>query len=131
MAMTNYDLSQIPSAILVAVAAIGSLWLFILVKTDLRRAARRREQDRKEILDACNKIQETIDEMRRRPSPAAPAEAPLSGPAATLSRRAQILRMSRRGDRPEQIAAVLGTPVSEVILVLKMTSLQQTNAASA
>jgi len=37
-----------------------------------------------------------------------------------LSRRAQILRMHKRGERPEQIAAALNLPPSEVELLLKL-----------
>jgi hypothetical protein len=36
------------------------------------------------------------------------------------SQRAQILRLARRGDRPDQIAAALGLPLHEVNLTLKI-----------
>jgi hypothetical protein len=37
-----------------------------------------------------------------------------------LSRRSQALRMHRKGDRPEQIAAALEVPRQEVELLLKV-----------
>jgi hypothetical protein len=47
-----------------------------------------------------------------------------SGPAAksslNLTKRAQALRMHRRGDAPEQIAALLEIPFQEVDLLLKV-----------
>lgn len=127
-------LSLLSPYLFAAIATLMSLWLFILVKVDIRRAARKRAEDRKDILEACRKIQETIDEMRRQPAPPPPLPQPEplpAGPASAMSRRAQVLRMARRGDRPDQIAASLGMPINEVALVLKVASLQQANAASA
>ncbi len=125
-------ISLLSPYLLAATATIMSLWLFILVKVDIRRAARKRAEDRKEILEACRKIQETIDEMRRHaPAPIAQPEPLPPGSASTMSRRAQVLRLARRGDRADQIAAALGMPLNEVALVLKVASLQQASAASA
>ncbi len=41
-------------------------------------------------------------------------------PGMNLSRRSHALRMARRGDSPEQIAARLGLPAQEVRLLLKI-----------
>lgn len=41
-------------------------------------------------------------------------------PGMNLTRRTIVLRMSRRGERPEQIAAALGLPRAEVELLLKL-----------
>ncbi len=41
-------------------------------------------------------------------------------PSMNLARRSQALRMYRRGERPEQIAAALGIPQGEVDLLLKL-----------
>lgn len=41
-------------------------------------------------------------------------------PSMNLARRSQALRMYRRGDRPEQIAAALGIPQGEVDLLVKL-----------
>jgi DNA-binding NarL/FixJ family response regulator len=41
------------------------------------------------------------------------------------SRRSQVLRMHRRGERPEQIAAALGLPQNEVDLLLKLQRASQ------
>jgi hypothetical protein len=37
-----------------------------------------------------------------------------------LTKRTQVFRMNRRGERPEQIAAALCLPLSEVELPLKL-----------
>lgn len=41
-------------------------------------------------------------------------------PGMNLTKRTMVLRMSRRGERPEQIAAALGLPRAEVELLLKL-----------
>ena len=43
-----------------------------------------------------------------------------------LTRRSQVLRMARRGDNPEQIAAELGLPENEVQLLLKVQKILNT-----
>ena len=37
-----------------------------------------------------------------------------------LSKRSQVLRMGRRGDTPEQVAAALAVPLQEVDLLVKV-----------
>jgi len=44
----------------------------------------------------------------------------LPGPGLNLSKRSQALRMSRRGETPEQVAAALAVPLQEVDLLLKV-----------
>jgi len=57
------------------------------------------------------------DAERRSATLAAPAQPP-SG--LNLNRRSQAIRMFRRGERPEQIAAALAIPLAEVQLLLKV-----------
>ena len=44
-----------------------------------------------------------------------------------LTKRAQALRLHRRGDSPDQIAALLGVPLQEVDLLLKVQRIVLTN----
>ncbi|HEX3746449.1 MAG TPA: hypothetical protein VHW09_21075 [Bryobacteraceae bacterium] len=44
----------------------------------------------------------------------------LPRPALNLSRRSQALRMHRKGDAPDRIAAALGVPLQEVDLLIKV-----------
>ena len=41
-------------------------------------------------------------------------------PGMNMSRRSQVLRMHKRGERPEQISAALNLPLNEVELLLKV-----------
>jgi hypothetical protein len=47
-----------------------------------------------------------------------------------FSRRTRVLRMHRRGDRPDQIAAALNVPVNEVKLLLKLQHLSDSVPAA-
>jgi hypothetical protein len=62
----------------------------------------------------------------------APARGAVSGAARSrtglnLTKRAQALRMHRRGDPPDQIAALLELPLQEVDLLLKVHSIILSN----
>ena len=61
-----------------------------------------------------------------------PAGAASGAPCATsgtinLSKRSQALRLRRRGETPEQIAASLGIPLQEVTLLLKVHEIVMAN----
>jgi hypothetical protein len=57
----------------------------------------------------------TTEERVEEPTPSA---VPI--PGMNLTRRSQVLRMARRGDNPQSIAAELGLPANEVELLLKV-----------
>ena len=57
----------------------------------------------------------TTEERVEEPTPSA---VPI--PGMNLTRRSQVLRMARRGDTPNCIAAELGLPLNEVELLLKV-----------
>ncbi|MGB7761716.1 MAG: hypothetical protein WBL61_17925 [Bryobacteraceae bacterium] len=62
-------------------------------------------------------LEQQTGELRRQPAEAAPD----SGRAAlNLNKRAQVLRMHRRGDPPERIASLLEVPRQEVDLLIKV-----------
>lgn len=52
---------------------------------------------------------------------------PTSRSGMNMNKRLQAARMSKRGERPEQIAAALGLPASEVALLLKVQRLTLPN----
>ena len=72
------------------------------------------EEFRKDLA-AC--LQE-LRELQRGPVP--PSMAAPVKPGLNLSKRSQALRMHRRGDAPEQIAAALELHLQEVDLLLKV-----------
>ncbi len=100
-------------------------FLFLTLKQDLQRL-RRRETGRQ------LRLEETLEQLRREIVAIQRGLADVEAKAATFpqfsppkpgmntSRRSQVLRMHRRGERPEQIAAALGLPQNEVDLLLKV-----------
>jgi DNA-binding NarL/FixJ family response regulator len=117
-------LTMIPLAA-VAVVQLVSVYLFLSLKRELRGLERRIDLRPQAPADSpARELQAQVAELERRLGAAtvaveAPApQSPIQG--MNLTRRAQVLRMSRRGERPEQIAATLGIPLNEVELLLKV-----------
>lgn len=69
------------------------------------------------LQQAVEELREQVEELRRHP---APAPALAARHALNLDKRSQALRMHRRGESPEQIAAVLEIPLQQVDLLLKV-----------
>jgi len=77
-----------------------------------------RSESLRERLDA---MAAQLRELERQP--ALTLAAGLPKPGMNVVKRSQALRMHRRGDRPEQIAAALELPRQEVELLLKVHSI--------
>jgi hypothetical protein len=114
-------------------ALVGSclLYAFILhlkMRTLARRGRERHErlEDRlAQITEAAERLQSQLEETAR------PAPASQPGQSLNLNKRGQVLRMRRRGETPETIAAALRIPQNEVNLLLKVheLSLEHVNHA--
>ncbi|HTX35622.1 MAG TPA: hypothetical protein VME43_11385 [Bryobacteraceae bacterium] len=71
------------------------------------------------IEKAVESLSEQVRELRQQP-PAVVVDGGGTKPGLNLSKRSQALRMHRRGDPPEQIAATLAVSRQEVDLLLKI-----------
>lgn len=114
--------------ILVAAGLIVCLVLFVLVKIEVQGQARRAESRHKGLEAALGQLQQAVEELRiglkeadERTGLLAPPSPPRSG--LNLTTRAQALRMLRRGETPERIAAALHVPEQEVRLLIKVHQL--------
>jgi len=114
--------------ILVAAGLIVCLLLFVLVKIEVQALARRAESRFKALEAGLSRLQEAVEELRiglkeadERTGVLAPPSPPRSG--LNLTTRAQALRMLRRGETPERIAAALHVPEQEVRLLIKVHQL--------
>ena len=120
----DWILSPLVSYALIAVALAMCIAIFISYKSEvhrLRRAAATSQQDMKRQIEEMQSTVAQIGQQRQE----MPAEAPAIRPAAlrpslNLTRRAQALRMRRRGESVESIAAALATPRNEVELLVKV-----------
>jgi len=102
-----------------------SLCLFLQVKFEMRRQAKKWAEERTALQVANLALRGALDDLRREPEPAAaPAVSATPRVAAlNLTRRSQVLRLYHRGEMPEQIAAALGVPLNEVDLLLKVNKM--------
>lgn len=110
---------------LLAAGLLLCLFLFVSAKREIRVEKARGEARAQAAEAALSQIREELAQWESRLAeveakagllvPPAPAASGLN-----LSRRSQVLRMHRRGEAPEQIAASLGLPQNEVALLLKV-----------
>lgn len=110
---------------LLAAGAGSAIWLAVRLRRRLN-GCERAWREKLEVMDqALEKlrwdVQSAAETCRRleRAIEALPSAAP-PRPGLNLSRRFQALRLYRRGERPEQIAAALGVPVREIELLIKV-----------
>lgn len=113
---------------LVAAGLVLCLLLFLLTKLELAGLAKRMEREDREtraaldgIRKAVAELQLTVRDIEERTGVLVPPAPPRSG--LNLTTRAQALRMFRRGETPERIAAALHVPENEIRLLLKVQEL--------
>ena|SRR5579863_4801814 len=114
-----------------ALAAVGlcvCLFLTVSIGSEIRRlkstlGGRRVAETRtaRELETKVAELSERLREAEDRTGMLAPPVPPKSG--LNVNKRTQVLRHSRRGESPENIAALLGLPLREVELLLKVHAL--------
>ena len=106
---------------LLSVAGTCLLYAFVL-HVKVRNLARIVREEREQFKSSMERWREEVESLRAE----APAEImrPTAGQQAlNLNKRGQVLRMRRRGENPETIAAALSLPRNEVDLLLKVHQL--------
>ncbi len=98
------------------------VYLFFTLKREIHSVELRRRKREQELQLAGEEMRQTLEALREALEKAGEGPAPAAPPAASLNmnKRAQALRMYRRGERPEQIAAALNVPLNEIELLLKV-----------
>lgn len=112
----DWILSPLALYTVVALALAGCASLFIVTKMELSQLRRAADQSR---TDLAKKIEEVESAMADIPA-AAPAPVLNVRPSINLTKRAQALRMRRRGESLESITAALSVPRNEIELLLKV-----------
>ena len=107
--------------------AIGlCTFLFITLKQDLHRVHTSHARAEKHLEGLVDNVTLELSSLRKSvhdveiKASALPQMAD-PRPGMNVSRRGQVLRMHKRGERPEQIATALGLPLNEVELLLKVS----------
>ena len=90
-----------------SVAMSASLYLFVTVARDLESLKRKVDRNN----GALEAKVATLSALRRPQATATGVD---------INQRTQVMRLARRGDRPEQIAAELRVPKNEVELLIKV-----------
>jgi hypothetical protein len=119
---------------LTGVGLVSSLVLWGSAQLEIRRVRTTMGKSLAQLESGVTTLNASLDTVRKTQAvapepPPAPAPAPaiyLQG--LNLTKRAQILRMKRRGENIHSIAAALQLPLGEVTLILKMDSLQSSGA---
>lgn len=121
----DWILSPLTAYALVALALVACIACFISVHGEvhrLRRAANASQDVLKQKIEEMESAVSTIG--RQRPEPQV-IEVPVKAsagirPSLNLTKRTQALRMRRRGESVESIAAALATPRNEIELLVKV-----------
>ena len=101
------------------------LYLFVSLKIEVWRLKFRFAREVQSFEASCRTLeeriagmQETLREAETRAAVLVPPRSSRSG--MNINKRIQAARLAKRGERPEQIAAALGLPRSEIALLLKV-----------
>ncbi|HBY60436.1 MAG TPA: hypothetical protein DEH78_11475 [Solibacterales bacterium] len=130
-------LTVIGPYLLLTIGLCASLYQFVTVKRELWKERRVNDEERTRFQDSLLKLQMELESLKTTGPVAAPADAERAAAGApltagmNLNKRHHVLRMYRRGDRPDQIAAALSLPQNEVDLLLKVHRVTIQNSGAA
>lgn len=105
-------------------ALTGTCLLYaLLLHVKLRLLGRRSREQREYFEGRLAQVLEATERLRSERDEAATPAVPPVRQAINLNKRGQVLRMRRRGEKPETIAAALQIPRNEVDLLFKVHQL--------
>jgi hypothetical protein len=121
------DQNMLPNLVLLGLLALGlaaGLTLFMTLKYEVRLRARK---DRARMDTMLKRLQDA-ERPAREPSVSAPV---LLRSGMNTSKRAQVVRLLRRGEDVSHVAAALGVTRREVELLMRVQTLSARRAVSA
>jgi hypothetical protein len=120
----DWILNPLTSYVLITLALTACIAVFVSTQSEvyrLRRAADTSKQDLQRKIDEMQSTVAQIGQQRQETPPEAPSVRTAAlRPSLNLTRRTQALRMRRRGESVESIAAALATPRNEIELLIKV-----------
>lgn len=117
----DWILSPLTLYVVAALALVACIAVFVSMQVQVCRLRRTAEENRQVVtrqLQQMEQVMAGIDQPRADAAAAQPG--PSLGPSLNLTRRTQALRMRRRGESAESIAAALCTPRNEIELLFKV-----------
>ena len=119
----DWILSPLTCYALIAVALAAFIACLLSTKSEIWQLRRAAYDSQLALNHKLEQVESTVADIgqRRQEAPvAAPARAGAHRPSLNLTRRTQALRMRRRGESVETIAAALAVPRNEIELLLKV-----------
>ena len=120
---------------LIAAGLLASIGLFVSLKWELQKGRNRLRQDllraqseNRQLKRQMEEIAVRLEDTEDRAGVLVPPSPPKSG--LNLGRRTQVIRMWRRGEGADAIAASLSLPKNEVELLLKVHQLTVNSGSS-
>jgi len=105
----------------VAAAILACLYLVFSLRLEMAHADNRHRGTAKNLNDTISAMQAEMEELRRTEHDrAAAVSAHDPGRGLNLQKRAEALRMYRRGSDADTVASALGLPKAEVMLLQKV-----------
>jgi hypothetical protein len=101
-------------------AAYRAHRVFAEIEARAERLKDQKEEDLKPLRESVTSLSSQVHDLQSHPQAAQPAAVSLPRSGFNLSKRSQALRMHRRGEAAEQIAASLEVPRQEIELLLKV-----------
>lgn len=120
--------SPITLSALLALALIACLTLFLSTRMQVAIVQRTLDQNREAAEASAAALSAGLTALRQEME--ATETAPPTGQELNLTRRAQALRMQRRGEAASTITAALRLPRNEIDLLLKLQKLADTQWAA-
>jgi hypothetical protein len=121
----DWILSPLTPYALIALALVACIACFISAKRDVYRMRRAANASQDALKLKIEEMESAVSSIgRQRPEPQV-IEVPVKAsaglrPSLNLTKRTQALRMRRRGESIESIAAALATPRNEIELLVKV-----------
>ena len=120
--MTDWSSLFHPLEVFGVLAITGTCLLYtFLLHMNVRTLARQGRKQREDFEARLAEVLDVTEQLRRvRAEAVQPSSGPATAQPLNLNKRGQVLRMRRRGEMPETIAAALSIPRNEVDLLLKV-----------
>ena len=118
----DWILSPLTPFVTIALALVACVICFISTKSEVYRLRRNADATQMALARKLQQVESVVADIgQQKAEPPAPPPATITlRPALNLTRRTQALRMRRRGETVESIAAALATPRNEIELLLKV-----------
>jgi uncharacterized protein involved in exopolysaccharide biosynthesis len=121
----DWILSPLAQYGMLAACLIAGLALFAAVKLEMCIGLQTAKQSRDELAAQVQEMESALGQIRQSVTDIQERPGAVSPPGLNLTRRTQALRMHRRGESVQTIAAALSAPRNEIELLLKLEAMLQ------